>query len=218
MANKNKATHSGTCQIYGRFQKLPGGVLSLHGYTTQWGFFNGICPGSTYKPFEQSTDRIEMAIASAEKDAADLDARSAALKAGELTEDGTAMYGVYRPARYGSGMRKIQGGTSWEPVRVNREDKSAKYEGHDEYKWAEFTYEPTISPEEVRKSAYGQKIEIGNYGLHGSDFPTVDAVRVAMNTKYAERHLDSRAADLRRYCAWQRDRIKNWKPSELKPV
>jgi hypothetical protein len=59
---KAKATHSGTCQVCGRLQKLPGNHLSLHGYTKQWGFFSGTCPGAHYKPFEQAYDRIEHAI------------------------------------------------------------------------------------------------------------------------------------------------------------
>lgn len=60
--NTRKATHSGTCQLCGREQKLPGGRLSLHGYTTRWGFFSGVCPGSTWLPFEVSADRIAIAI------------------------------------------------------------------------------------------------------------------------------------------------------------
>jgi len=54
-----KATHSGTCQICGCHQKLPNGKLSKHGYTTRWGFFEGVCDGAHHLPFEQSTDLIE---------------------------------------------------------------------------------------------------------------------------------------------------------------
>ena len=52
------ATHEGSCQICGRQQKLPGNVLSKHGYTTRWGFFSGVCPGASYEPFEVSCDLI----------------------------------------------------------------------------------------------------------------------------------------------------------------
>ena len=55
----SKATHSGSCQICGRVQKLPGNVLSLHGYTTRWGFFEGTCPGSKHSPFETSCALIK---------------------------------------------------------------------------------------------------------------------------------------------------------------
>lgn len=57
-----KATHSGTCQVCGRLQKLPEGVLAKHGYNLRFGFFNGVCWGAGYRPFEQATDAIEKAI------------------------------------------------------------------------------------------------------------------------------------------------------------
>lgn len=53
-----KATHSGECQICGATQKLPGNRLSLHGYTTKWGFFSGVCNGAEAQPFELSKDLI----------------------------------------------------------------------------------------------------------------------------------------------------------------
>lgn len=62
----NKATHHGTCQICARTQKLPGGMLSTHGYTTQWGFFNGVCPGSGFKPWEESNARAARDVARVE--------------------------------------------------------------------------------------------------------------------------------------------------------
>jgi len=48
-----KATHTGTCQVCGREQALPGGMLAKHGYTVDDGYFRGTCPGSTYAPLEQ---------------------------------------------------------------------------------------------------------------------------------------------------------------------
>jgi hypothetical protein len=59
---KTKATHSGECQLCGRKQKLPKGHLSLHGYTKEWGFFNGTCTGSRHKPYEESCDQITFRI------------------------------------------------------------------------------------------------------------------------------------------------------------
>lgn len=55
---KVAATHTGTCQICGSEQKLPNGRLSLHGYTKQWGFFQGTCPGSRGLPYEISCDLL----------------------------------------------------------------------------------------------------------------------------------------------------------------
>jgi len=60
-----KSTHSGTCQICGKLQKLPYGLLSKHGYMTRWGFFEGTCYGAENKPFEESCAMIQDAILNA---------------------------------------------------------------------------------------------------------------------------------------------------------
>lgn len=56
------ATHKGECQVCGSTQMLPNGVLSNHGYTVQFGFFEGVCNGSKALPFEQSKALIDMSI------------------------------------------------------------------------------------------------------------------------------------------------------------
>lgn len=61
----NKATHMGHCQLCGHFQKLPKGVLSLHGYSKEWGFFSGTCSGSRALPYEVSTSELDAALVSA---------------------------------------------------------------------------------------------------------------------------------------------------------
>jgi hypothetical protein len=53
---KTKATHYGTCQLCGSLQKLPNGVLAIHGYQVDWNQFHGICHGAGHLPFEQSKD------------------------------------------------------------------------------------------------------------------------------------------------------------------
>lgn len=78
------ATHYGECQICGRMQKLPSGVMAKHGYTTRWGFFSGVCTGSDYRPFEQATNAIERAI---ERAAASRD--FALARAAELDREAT---------------------------------------------------------------------------------------------------------------------------------
>jgi hypothetical protein len=60
-----KATHKGTCQICGRMQALPKGLLAMHGYDTAHGFFNGICRGSGNLPYELSCDMILESIGQA---------------------------------------------------------------------------------------------------------------------------------------------------------
>jgi hypothetical protein len=74
------ATHRGSCQICGNVQKLPDGVLSKHGYTKQWGFFSGTCPGSGWRPFEVAFDRIQGAITDTRQAVARLEAEAAALR------------------------------------------------------------------------------------------------------------------------------------------
>lgn len=79
--NKNKATHTGHCQLCGHEQKLPGGVLAKHGYNVQWGFFSGTCPGSGSLPYEVSIDLIDRAIESTQAAEARVEAQIAAVLA-----------------------------------------------------------------------------------------------------------------------------------------
>lgn len=58
----SKATHEGTCQLCGRQQRLPGGKLAKHGYTVEYGFFSGVCPGSHEQPYETSRNLIAKRI------------------------------------------------------------------------------------------------------------------------------------------------------------
>lgn len=55
------ATHMGTCQVCFNVQKLPKGVLSLHGYERPgYGFIIGDCPGSHVQPYEKSCDMTKV--------------------------------------------------------------------------------------------------------------------------------------------------------------
>lgn len=63
---KNKATHYGTCQLCGSLQKLPNGVLAIHGYQVHWHEFHGVCRGTGHLPFEQSKDLAEQQILDSE--------------------------------------------------------------------------------------------------------------------------------------------------------
>lgn len=51
-------TYTGTCQACGRRQAIHvhTGKIAKHGYTTDWGFFNGTCQGSDHPALEQDTD------------------------------------------------------------------------------------------------------------------------------------------------------------------
>ena len=51
------STHTGTCQACGRRQAvhINTGLIAKHGYTTEYGFFNGTCGGSDELPLELDT-------------------------------------------------------------------------------------------------------------------------------------------------------------------
>jgi hypothetical protein len=70
-----KATNDGTCQICERRQRLPRGVMAKHGYTVDYGYFNGTCYGSENLPFEQSRDMLAPWIKRVEDHLRDLNAR-----------------------------------------------------------------------------------------------------------------------------------------------
>lgn len=76
----HKATHRGECQGCGAKQKLPGGRLSKHGYTKRFGFFEGTCPGSGHRPFEQSKDMVRKFMAKANEELAQLELEIAELE------------------------------------------------------------------------------------------------------------------------------------------
>jgi len=211
MSNKNKATHSGTCQVCGNFQKLPGNVLSKHGYTKQWGFFNGVCWGAGSKPFEISIDLIEGAIARATETLEATRKESAELKAGKLIEGSTkAWQHVYRS--FGSAGRGYsKGGYFWELVTVSGKESEPMSSGNTY--WS-FTYEMENNENTNKRPG---ELSAG----YGDDRVTsVDGMRIKMNTGYATAHLDKHASQLADYIRWQQERILNWKatPEKLKPV
>ena len=54
------AVTEGTCQACFNQQKLPGGMLSLHGYQRPGvGFIQGRCPGVGYPPYEESCELVK---------------------------------------------------------------------------------------------------------------------------------------------------------------
>jgi hypothetical protein len=194
-----KATHTGHCQVCGHHQKLPNGLLSLHGYTKTWGFFNGTWYGAGHLPFEKSKDLIEGAIKRETENRDRLSALSAEYKAGKQLDDNKAWDRVYHSAS--GGPRRSRGDYVWEHVEVKVEE--IKYhDGSGSYVvfWT--------LPENAK--AWNRE------GL-AFDCHTLDQYRTKMNTRYAA-HLDKTVEDITRYIAWQQERIKSWKETELTPV
>lgn len=198
------ATHQGECQGCGRVQKLPGGALSLHGYTVQWGFFNGTCGGAKHLPYELSSDYCKACIVSAK---ASMEASLAAAKKyrREIAEPIADFVEVpigrdprtnkprsamvqnlvlsEVPLREGSDYRKIIG----------------TYERDGEMKTVDVT---------------------GNTGAilaHDHSIRTpLDAAR-RLNERLAKEQ-DLYAAQLKSYIVWQQGRVDKWKLRTLKPV
>ncbi len=73
-----KATHNGTCQCCGRVQAIQNGGLAKHGYTVDYGFFNGTCSGSGQLPLEQDDSILIDTVARLRAYAAKQDANVAA--------------------------------------------------------------------------------------------------------------------------------------------
>lgn len=78
------STHTGICQACGRRQAvhINTGNIAKHGYTTDYGFFNGTCGGSDELPLELDTAVNIATVAGMVAYAAKLDARADA----EITE------------------------------------------------------------------------------------------------------------------------------------
>ncbi len=194
-----KATHQGSCQICGREQKLPKGRLSLHGYTTRWGFFNGICSGSKELPFEQSIDLIDQRIAECELEIMTLSARSAELKAGVV--DGTKAMVHARVYR-----NRYEADYVWQNVEIVLEPSYFSDSRNAQMYHA--TY--------LGETRTGEKKMLA--ALNNENFPNLYEAQVHLNTNYAVYRLDAHVKQLQQYITWQRERIANWKPTPLKEV
>lgn len=57
----NQATHEGTCQLCGRTHKVNNktGLIATHGYTVDYGYFQGECFGGHKLPLEKSCDVLK---------------------------------------------------------------------------------------------------------------------------------------------------------------
>jgi len=98
-----KATHFGHCQVCGNRQMLPGNLLSLHGYTKEYGFFNGTCHGARHKPLEQDRTVCDGVRVSLLQWADAQDAQAAAYRAGTA-----------HPAQVQTGSERVPGRFSFE--------------------------------------------------------------------------------------------------------
>lgn len=203
---KNAATHQGTCQCCGHYQKLPNGVLSLHGYTKEWGFFNGTCIGSGHKPFEQDISLIQGFIANAKANIVSLEAEKVELLNGATF----AWMRVQTHTRQNGRMKSL---TQWQKgiveVKVVKVDETFSY---NKFTWSN-PAQPTKTDWNGREVPNTDNIE----SYSGNIKTVADATRQC-NEGYIQEVIDVAIANYTRYIQWQESRIANWKPTELKPV
>lgn len=181
----NKAMNKGTCQCCGAVQKLPAGILAKHGYTTRWGFFEGVCRGSGSQPFEKSTDLIEAFIRWAQGKVADLEAFKAELLTPPAEGTTEAWVWVYR-----KGSSHTPAGYQWMKQALTFTVETSK--SGDGYQWMTVSYEhPDYQP--------GNSHRLDFYEMTGTN--PLDRV-YALNQKRAWA-VDVDIQKLEEYIRWQ---------------
>lgn len=188
-----KATHTGTCQVCGAEQKLPGGTLSLHGYTVRWGFFSGTCRGAGHLPFELSKDLIESAIANAQAIAAGLRQGADALDAD--TTPAAVWVHEYRPATW----ENRTSAHVWRLIPLAELDVRTY---GTERTYYELRY---VNSATKRTERVGDMEASVNEAAHKANTRRATAMR-------------REAADADQYVTWQQGRIADWQPQALKAI
>jgi hypothetical protein len=127
---------------------LPGGLLSKHGYTVNFGYFTGVCRGERELPFELSKDLIESFIAGAEAFAAEQETLALAERAN------TSLDGVYLSIYVKSTNRYIKSGYRWQKHSIVRVE--SKFDDGRSYSTYYIEGLPQVRNNEIRKptSAY----------------------------------------------------------------
>ncbi len=189
------ATHRGSCQICGRIQKLPGELLSKHGYTVEWNMFNGTCRGSSHLPFEKSCELIPPMIQSARERRNGLIEFQKELLATPVEGTREAWVEVYR--RTGR-MSSYQ----WMKVLV----VFTEHTGQNDYKWltAQYKHPDKETPERLDGIGYPQI---------GKEIEFIQK----LNLKRAQA-LDPEIRRLAEYIKWQENRLEMWKEQPLLPL
>lgn len=189
-----KATHYGTCQCCGSYQKLPDGFLSNHGYTVEWNMFDGICSGAKHLPFEKDYSLVEQMIERSKSGIVSLNEQIKEVKSSTDSENVWKLEGKYWK------QRKL----------IGEEIKYSEGEGS----YFKFTW--VYTDEELEgKRAYEVR-----YLTESCSYGRVESLEEAVkheNEKYAN-YLSNRVAGLESYIKWQEERVANWVEKELEEV
>lgn len=199
MAHKNAATHSGHCQCCGRLQKLPGGVLSQHGYKVTHGYFSGVCRGARYKAFEEACDQVQRYIEEAKVyRAALVEIRDRLLM--PATENLAWVHNYEQVGGYG------RNSYVWRQVELLYTEK----ESHG-CKWLDISF---MAPG-TRDNGRVTMRYLAPHDTRGAK-TILEAVTV-LNEKRANAYTRE-IGQLDSYIAWQQARVDGWKPAPLLPV
>lgn len=191
-----KSRFRGSCQKCGAVQKLPKGVLAKHGYeVARWGFFNGVCDGSGYKPFEESCVRVEEYVQRAGRYAEELKATIAKLR--EPATEPKAWLHQYVPATF----ERRRSAYRWIQVTLIEQQHQFR-DGSGGYSL--FGYMKDDGKFEEVRTGYGEERTLLN-------------AATILNQRRAE-SLTGTLKEVERYIAWQQERVANWKPAPLIPV
>lgn len=196
---KEKATHDGFCQICGSRQKLPSGKMAKHGYTVDWGFFAGVCPGSDHLPFQQEKVLAEKQVAHVDEMIDGIRKHIKSLQTKAL-KDNLVWKNVYAKDVRGKGSYQ------WEQVELRLTFKTydAGTFGVGGYWTGEYR---RVGQKEEQK---WQRYEM--YGV--SDNKTEAQLRIELNEGFIE-HLELQITRYLNYIEWQRKRCAEWKIEPL---
>lgn len=197
-----KATHYGICQVCGSRQKLPGGVLSKHGYNVEYGFFSGVCFGAHHLPFEQSKDLVDRDIARCRQEIERIAAYAALIRKGEST----IWIHEYRPATWET--RKSS--HVWVEHSIDKVDFSG----------FRISYTNGLGKQDRTDYYLSTKESAAIYALNeGAERDALQKLVVIkhMNEKRAQ-SLDAVIRSLENHITWQELRIENWEPKALEPI
>ncbi len=188
-----KATHKGHCQACGRLQMLPKGVLSKHGYNVTHGFFSGVCVGAGYLPFEKSCALVARFVANAKASLEALEAFQA-----KLRETATANEAWFNCYNWQADWRMRR---SWKLCKVT-EIVVPFHDGSGQY--SKFTRTGDVERNGQHKDA----------DVSADYRATLTEVCTKANANYAE-WLEHESVSLRRYIAWQEERVRTWEEKLL---
>ena len=196
MATQVRATHKGECQVCGRTQKLPREILAKHGYTVDWGFFNGTCWGAGYLPLERDNSLLAKAIEWAEAQHTAISEKITTLLADEQPTKVWATYYERRGRGYVS---------MWmDTADIVEAEARSTWSGH----WGI----PIVSGSRTPEFA-----SLG-YKQSGGRSRTAIQAAYEANSKHVERELVPERSRIKSYIAWQERRNRDWELKLLQEV